>query len=222
MANFKQICLLLIIAAAAAIDAKEILYTPQRLATHGNMAPVCYINSNGDAVECYNSGSSAKPYLRLFHVYLGTYQQNVLADIFIGVYPKYGDTQDSDFWALLSDTSVGIGFNVVDRKNYNRNEPCIHARGTPGSTLTNRKVWHYGPSIDDDNRYPQTYNFLISSSQQTGICFTATEDEGSYTNAGFYNASLAVGKQLYLDIYADNTGERYNFRYITLDIEFEP
>ena len=49
--------------------------------------------------------------------------------------------------------------------------------------------------------------------------YPATAEEGSCTTAGYYNSTLAVGKQLTLDIYSDdNSGKKYNFRYITVDV----
>ena len=81
--------------------------------------------------------------------------------------------------------------------------------------------YHYGPKIDTSNAYPQKYNFLLNTRQQHGACLTATEMEGAYTTAGYYNVSLIVGSPLTLDIYSDNdSGEKYNFRYIAVDIHY--
>jgi len=69
------------------------------------------------------------------------------------------------------------------------------------------------------NAYPQHYNFIVSTRQKSGACLTATAIEGAYTTAGYYNPTLEVGSQLSLDIYSDNeSGEKYNFRYIAVDI----
>jgi len=179
------------------------------------MASNCQFLTSDDSIECGYLSS----FQRLFSVPLGAFLDHVYAAITVGVNPKYGNTIDSDFWAVLSDGSEAVGIFVVDRKNYGSYEPCVLVEGTPGASFTNQKIFHYGPKISKNNPYPQKYKFLISTHQQSGACQTATEMEGAYTTAGYYNATLEVGSQLTLDIYSDDdTGEKYNFRYIAVDI----
>ena len=185
------------------------------MAYYGNMSKDCQISSQDDSIEC----TSSKPYERLFKLPLGTYQDYVVADIKIGVNPKYGAKGDSDFYALLCDSNTGVGFVVVDVKNYRYLEPCFHVRGTTGETLTNRKTMRFGPLVKASNPYPQEYNFLISTHQQSGACITATAIEGKYTTAGYFNYTLPYDHPLSLEIYGDNSGEKYNFRYIAIDID---
>jgi len=182
---------------------------------HGNMVENCQIQSEGDSIKCKNVQS----YQRLFSIRLGVLSDDVVADITIGLNPKYGNRQDSDFLAFLSDGSVGVGFTILDVRNYPNDEPCLHSEGTMGSVLTNLKQRHYGPLINKNTPYPQNYNFLISTHQKLGACLTATALEGSYTTAGYFNATLAVGIPLSFDIYgSSDVGENYNIRYITADV----
>ncbi|XP_065893749.1 uncharacterized protein [Dysidea avara] len=213
MTNFTHIwCLLLLIVSATV--AEKLLFSPKYLSTQGGMSKDCEISAD-DSIECDHS----RRYQRLLSVPLGAFLYHVVADITIGVNPKYGNTTDSDFWIVLSDGSQAIGFFVLDRYNYKGYEPCVHAQGTPGASFTNRKVMHYGPLIETSNPYPQTYNFLISTHQQAGTCQTATAVEGAYTTAGLYSTTLTLGKPITLDIYSDDeAGEKYNFRYIAVDI----
>ena len=185
------------------------------MAFRGGLSKDCQILSADDSIECDHSTK----FQRLLSVPLGEFLYHVVADITIGVNPKYGDTVDSDFWIVLSDGSQAIGFFVHDRLDYSHSGPCVHAQGTPGTSFTNKKVMPYGPLINTGNRYPQTYNFLFSTRQQSGTCQTSTAMEGAYTTAGLYNTTLTLGKPITLDIYSDDeAGEKYNFRYIAVDI----
>ena len=181
------------------------------------MASNYQIQSSDDSIECTHSSD----FQRLFSVPLGAFLDHVVANITIGDNPKYGNSIDSDFFVVLSNGSAAIGFWILDHKNYNNYEPCTHVQGKPGASFTNWDVYHYGPKIDTSNAYPQRYNFLLNTHQQHGACLTTTEMEGAYTTAGYYNATLKVGSPLTLDIYSDDdSGEKYNFRYIAVDIHY--
>ena len=184
------------------------------------MTQSCHLASDDNSIEC----ASNRSFERLLMVPLGIFNNTVVAEITIGVDPKYGETLDSDFWVLLCDSNTGIGFQVVDVKNYKTLEPCFHVQGTTGETLTNRQVMHLGPLVNASNPYPQEYNFLISTYQQSGACTTATAMEGRYTTAGNYATfknKLTFNLPLSLEIYADNKGEKYNFKYFAINIEEE-
>ena len=167
-----------------------------------------------DSIYC----RSSLKYQRLFSVPLGAFIDHVVADITLGVNPKYGNTIDSDMWVVLSDGTVGIGFVVFDVDNYGDFSPCVNAVLTPGAQSSDHKVIKYGPLISQMNPYPALYNFLISTHQQSGVCLTATAMEGGYTTGGYYNATLAVGNQLTLDIYGGHAEEKFSFKYIAVDI----
>ena len=51
----------------------------------------CNLQSEDDSIVC----SGDKPYQQLFSVPLGAFLDHVVADITIGVNPKYGNTEDS-------------------------------------------------------------------------------------------------------------------------------
>jgi len=94
---------------------------------------------------------------------------------------------------------------------------------TPGAQASIQKLIQYGPFISKNNPYPAKYKFLISTRQKSGYCLTATAMEGEYTTGGYYNATLAVGNQLTLDIYSGKDGgkqdkEIFSFKYIAVDI----
>ena len=193
------------------------LFSARYLEKHGNMDSKCQYISSDDSIQC---SSYTSEYRRLLSVPLGAFLDHVVADITVAVDPKYGNAGDSDFIVALSDGSKAVGFWIVDTKNYFNYEPCTHVEGTPGNSLTNPTTIHNGPLVSTKNFYPQRYNFLISTRQQSGACLTATEYEGAYTTIGYYNATLEVGSQLTVDIYGDKSllPETYIFKYFVVDV----
>jgi len=179
------------------------------------MDPNCQYNSTDDSIECTTNSTSKQ---RLLSVPLGAFLDHVVADITVGVNPKYGKAGDSDFVVALSDGSKAVGFWIVDPANYHTYEPCSHVESIAGSSLFSPKEIHYGPLVNTANDYPQKYIILISTRQQSGACITATQYEGAYTTAGSYDATLEVGSQLTLDIYGDSSGESYSFKYFAVDV----
>ena len=77
----------------------------------------------------------------------------------------------SGFNVTLCDGSKAVGFQVVDPTNYHRYKPCSHIEGIAVSCLSSSKEIHYAPLVSTYNGYPQTYNILISTRQQSaGAC----------------------------------------------------
>jgi len=107
------------------------------------MVQNCQFLPADDSIECTYSSK----FQRLFSVPLGAFLDHVVADIIVGVNPKYGNTIDSDFFALLSDGSQAVGIWVLDRKNYGEFEPCTLVQAIPGDSLTKIKPFHYGPQV---------------------------------------------------------------------------
>jgi len=71
--------------------------------------------------------------------------------------------------------------------------------------------------VNKNNPYPSTYDIIISTKQKSAICKTAFSIEGSFSTSGYFDVDLEVGNGLTLDIYQE-TGRKYNFRYIVADI----
>ena len=193
-------------------------FSPEYLALHGNMVPNCRI-AEDESIDC----TFASRFQRLLSVPLGVYQDDVVAEITLGINPKYANIMDSDFFVLLSDGSQAVGFIIPDHLNYGRlqHEPCFHVQATPGESLSNIEMFNNGPRpINASNPVPATFTFLISSEQKMGSCLCSTAYEGSYTTAKYYPDGIQpVDRELTLDIYSeDDEGEQYNFRYIAVDI----
>jgi len=196
-------------------------FSPEYLALHGSMVPNCKI-AEDESIDCIY----ASPFQRLLSVPLGVYQGDVVADITLGINPKYANVMDTDFLVLLSDGSRAVGFLVPDRSNYGpryNHEPCFHVQGRPGDSLSNRQGFHNGPRINASNPVPAEFNFLISSQQKIGSCVCSTAYEGSYTTAKYYPTGIQpAGRELTLDIYSeDDAEEQYNFRYIVVDVQLD-
>ena len=185
------------------------------------MVPNCEI-AEDESIDC----TYASKYQRMLSVPLGVYQGDVVADVTLGINPKYANIMDTDFFVLLSDGSQAVGFLVPDHTNYGGQydqEPCFHVQGTPGDSLSNIQKFNNGPKINDSNPVPAKFTFLISTQQKMGSCVCSTAYEGSYTTAKYYPDGVQpADRELTLDIYSeDDAGERYNFRYIAVDIQLD-
>ena len=190
------------------------------MAKYAELAPNCYLTYD-KSIEC----KYKTPYQRLLSINVFPPQEapvNVLAEVKVGINPKYANKYDNDFYAFLSDGHQAVGFSVHDRSNYRTLEPCFHVEGKPGYVFQNMKRHNNGPLINRNNPVPQVFEFLFNTKQQFGACITSTYYEGSYTSSGHYKALLYPSKGLQLEIYSDDDkGEIYNFRYITVEIEKE-
>ena len=197
-------------------------FSAEYLASNRYIASNCELLSD-KSIECHIHGPFERllsmPVLAAGYTSVGTH---VIADVKLGINPKYGNQRDSDFYILLSDGTDATGFLVPDRSNYRNLEPCSHIEGKPGKSLANRKNYYNGPRINSNNPVPQEFGFFFSTKQKWGSCVTATAYEGSYTTSGHYTAELHANNGLYLDIYSDNDrGEVYNFKYIIVDIQVD-
>ncbi|XP_065882972.1 uncharacterized protein [Dysidea avara] len=220
MVYLPQILVCCVLLIASTTQAHKQYFSATYLAKYADLASNCKLTSD-KSIECkYKSA-----YQRLLSVKVYPKQKlptDVVAEVKIGINPKYANKMDTDFYALLSDGKQAIGYSVHDRSNYKKLEPCFHVEGKPGYALKNIVRHNNGPLVDVANPVPQEFDFLFSTKQKWSGCVTATAYEGSYTTSDHYDAKLKPSEGLTLDIYADDdNGEIYNFRYITVDIEKE-
>ena len=186
------------------------LYTPQDILYTAEFTSG-YYNYSRTAIT-FSIGSPS--YRRLFKLPLipgGILRRN--ADISVKITVGLQNairSRDSDPKFLISDGERGIGFEM-------REESSIHCRGIQGlmgeviSSRSTRGGASYSASI-----LPEEFVITLAPSERWGSCYSALAS--GLISPVTYTRYLYLDQGLWLEVYAEDTSERYLFNYIIVEI----
>jgi len=142
-----------------------------------------------------------------------TSTDSVTVTITIAVDNILASSEDHDPSFGISDGTSFVGFLAHDRGS----SPCNHYEGSSGVTLASR-TYVYGPTVSS-KRYSSEMKIHIRPTEKWGSCHTE-HDEG-YTNIANYQHLLDLSKGLYLEMYRGHANERYQIKYVIIDIDLD-
>ena len=142
-----------------------------------------------------------------------TSTDSVTVTITIAVDNILASSQDHDPSFGISDGTSFVGFIAYNSAT----SPCDHLEGSSGTTLT-RTARLLGPTVNS-RRYSSEIKIQIRPTEKWGSCHTE-HDEG-YTNIANYQHLLDLTKGLHLEMYRDDIHERYQIKYLIVDIELD-
>ena len=118
---------------------------------------------------------------------------------------------DSDPKFFLSDGTNGIGFEMREESSANR---CRGIQAIMGDTHTSYTTI---TGADHESSFlPEQFVMTMKSSQRWGSCYNAI-DSGVISPVS-YTRSISLNKGLYLEVYREDTSEKYVFNYIMVEI----
>ena len=118
----------------------------------------------------------------------------------------------------ISDGTSFIGFIAYDTLNYPSYSPCsVFESDINGKVLKNYKDGG-GPKIT--SKFYSTERIIrIRPAEKLGSCHTY--HNAGYINTAIYEHSLDLSKGLYLDVYHQNSFEKYRIKYIEVDVDLD-
>jgi len=126
-----------------------------------------------------------------------------------------GSTVDSDIRYGVSDGSKFIGFHTPDKLNYGSAAPCFGVEGVSGVTLSSVRHSPNTPK-PGDSFFPGQFVFTLKLDERWGSCYTA--HDGGFVRTAGYKGRLMLNKELTLEVYKSEKGERIGIRFIKVTI----
>jgi len=120
---------------------------------------------------------------------------------------------DSDIKYGVSDGTRFIGFQTMDKNNYNDHAPCFGTEGISGPTLSSVRQEPILPK-SSDSFYPGQFVFNLKLNERWGSCYTA--HDGGFVRTASYNNRLALSKGLTLEVYKSGKTERVGIKFIKI------
>ena len=125
---------------------------------------------------------------------------------------------DSDINFGISDGNSFVGFQAMDKGNYNegnrRYSPCFEAEGVSGKVLTSLQ---YGPKFSEtikETFYPGKFVFTFKLPEGWGSCQTA--QDGGFTRTASFNGRLRPARGLFLEVYKTDANESVAIKFISV------
>ena len=116
---------------------------------------------------------------------------------------------DSDPKFFVSDGYDGVGFEMREEA-----DRCQGVEAIMGSTALSRKTF---PGANHNSSIlPELFVLTIKPSQKWGSCYNSV-DSGVISPVA-YTRSINLDQGLWLEVYRENTNERYVFNYIMVEI----
>ena len=148
-----------------------------------------------------------------------TATDSVVVKLTIAMDTVLADSGDHDPIFGISDGTSFIGFQAVDKDNYGTHSPCFNNEGDATNTYLNNRVSKSTGTKVSSRDYSSEITIQIKPNDRWGSCHTG-HDEG-YVNIVNYQRKLDISKGLYLQMYRDNSHEKYYLEYIVVDIHFD-
>ena len=185
------------------------LYTPRDIRVDAELTGA-YYNYSTTAIT-FTGGSAT--YSRLFKLPLLardllTYSADITVKITVGLQNDIR-SHDSDPKLLLSDGDSGVGFEMREEA-----VRCQGIQGLMGDVLSSRSL--RGGASHESSTLPEQFILTIKPSRAWGSCYFAV-DSGLISPV-YYTRGLDLRKGLWLELYGENTGERYLINYIIVEI----
>jgi len=136
----------------------------------------------------------------------------VTVKITVGMDSNVRKSYDDDPKFILSDGIVGhygIGFELRDDS-----AACQGIQGVVGTTLSSRTV--FTGKSDSSSVLPDEFTMIIKPNEYWGTCYHAS-DTGIISPVS-YTRYFSLRNGLYLEVYREDTSERYVFNYIIVEV----
>ena len=143
-----------------------------------------------------------------------TSTDSVTVTVTVAVDVTYASNNDHDPIIGISDGLSFIGFITHDKAS----SPCNHHEGDSSFGVLQNRNSLTGPVVTS-RRYSSEVKIQIRPAEQWGSCHTE-HDEG-YTNIANYQRLLDPSKGLYLEWYRQGNNEKYQIKYITVDVDLD-
>ena len=143
-----------------------------------------------------------------------TSTDSVTVTMVVAVDVSYANSNDHDPYTGVSDGMSFIGIYAQDRNSY----PCRIREGNSNTAMLTQINYIYGPAVTS-KCYSSEIKIQLKPAEQWGSCHT--EHDGGYTNVGNYQCLLDPSRGLYLEIYRDDTAEKYCIKYIVVDVDLD-
>ena len=187
------------------------LYTPRGIRYNAEFT-TSYYNYSTTFITFESSTSNYLPRLFKLPLIPGdmlTYSSDITVKITVGL-QKAIRSYDSDPKFFLSDGSYGIGFEM--REDATR---CQGIQGTMGDALPSRSIRPGGAS-HQSSVLPEEFILTIKPTEYWGSCYFAA-DSGLISPTA-YSGRINPQRGLYLEVYAEDSSEKYLFNYIIVEI----
>ena len=192
------------------------LYIPfNRLYTPADIVAIADFTSSYTYTATSITFGTGSSYRRLFRLPLISggilsSDANIVVKITVGLDNDIR-SGDSDPKFLISDGEYGVGFEF-------REENSIHCQGIEGSmgaTLTgySRKT---GTAYSASSLLPEEFVVTLAPSRKWGSCFSSIGN--GLLSPATYLQGINLNEKLWLEVYAENSSEQYEFNYIIVEI----
>ena len=127
-----------------------------------------------------------------------------------------GQASDSDINYGVSDGTNFIGFETVDKINYNDYSPCFGTEAKSGTILTGFRMIAPSDPIPKFSSFPDQFVFTLKLDTSWGSCFIA-HDRG-FIKTVQYSKELVPSQGLTLEVYKGGARERVGIKYIKVTV----
>ena len=199
------------------VSFKEYVMTPSWLKTHAS-----YINSNHNITTdqiAFKAGSTIDAaLLKVPLVAAGLLEDGPVLTVEMTVANdvSVGQMKDSDIKYGVSDGTSFIGFETVDKLNYDEWSPCFGAEGKSGETLTEIQARGMFFPLSSENVYPDHFVFTFKLHQAWGSCFIP--QGGGFIKTTEYTNQLLLSHGLTLEVYKTDSTELVGIKYINVTV----
>ena len=187
------------------------LYTPADIVERAEFTN----NYNNYTATSITFGRGGTSYERLFRLPLvpgGILRSdaNIVVKITVGLDNDIRSS-DSDPKFLISDGNHGIGFEF-------REEDSIHCQSVEGIMGDHIAIWSIlvGTSYSASTLLPEEYILTLVPSRKWGSCFSSIGN--GLISPAIYDQHINLTERLWLEVYREDYGERYEFNYIIVEI----
>jgi len=120
-------------------------------------------------------------------------------------------SEDSDPKFFISDGENGVGFEIREEPSAHR---CRGIQAVMGDKLTSMSS--FVGSAHNSTFLSEQFILTLKPSQGFGSCYSAI-DSGLISPVG-YKREMSLNKGLFLEVYREDTHEKYVFNYILVEI----
>ena len=122
-----------------------------------------------------------------------------------------GSNSDSDVIFGVSDGISFVGFDIVDKNNYDNYPPCYGSEGVSLRSLVSSLL--HKPS---DSFNPGQVVGTLNLNERWGSCYTA--HDGGFAKTAVYNKRLTLSKGLTFEVHKHHKHERIEIKFIEVTI----
>jgi len=140
---------------------------------------------------------------------------NLVVKMVIGIDIEIGQGE-SDPSYVISDGQFFIGAHIRDKSNYKTGAPCLGIEGSSGKAMGGDRRQDSELPKPSESYYPGRLETRLSLSDRWGTCFVSLD--GGFSREMIFQHKLNPHNGLYLEIYANESGEKVGLKYIEVSI----